>query len=121
MSLAEIREPIEELSFEDRVEPAEWLAATTAADDLAPEVEAESVRLAEKRLADLEVGLAHCISEDEVWRRAAARRAERTGFVKISIISTSPKVADSAVLTSINFLSICFIELCPIKAWHGFS
>jgi protein-arginine kinase activator protein McsA len=73
-TLDHIREQIQELSLEERVELTEWLLAGTTPDDIDAEIEAESERIAQERLARLEAGLAKTISEEEFWRRAAAHR-----------------------------------------------
>ena len=69
MSVAQIQEQIQNLSFEERVELAHWLKESTTLDNIDPEVEAESLRIANQRLADLESGRVKGLSEEEFWER----------------------------------------------------
>jgi hypothetical protein len=73
MSIAQIREQIEELSYEERVELSEWLQITTPVEDDDAYYEA----LAEKRSEELRTGKARLLSEEEFWAGVELAKQQR--------------------------------------------
>ncbi|TDU81434.1 hypothetical protein EI77_00742 [Prosthecobacter fusiformis] len=73
MSIAQIREQIDALSYEERVELAEWLHITTPLGD----DEDEEVALAEKRSEELRTGKARLLTEEEFWAGVQLAKKQR--------------------------------------------
>jgi predicted DNA-binding protein len=73
MSIAQIREQIEELSYEERVELSEWLQITTPVEDDDLYLQ-ETLVLAEQRSEELRSGKVKAISEAEFWDRVDSAR-----------------------------------------------
>jgi|GEM_PF-1951799 len=70
MSIAQIREQIDELSYEERVELSEWLQMTTPVEDEDDQAyQDEILALAEKRDAEINAGTKKLLSEEEFWSR----------------------------------------------------
>ena len=76
MSVTQIREQIIALNEAERAELSNWLADSSLADRLDPDVETESVRIADERLEGIESGKIEEFTEEEFWKRAAAQRAQ---------------------------------------------
>ena len=76
MSVVQIREQINALNDTERAELSSWLADSSLAERLNPDVEGESVRIADDRLEGIESGKIEEFTEEEFWKRAAARRAQ---------------------------------------------
>ena len=74
MSIAQIREQIEELSYEERVELSEWLQLTTPVEE---GDDAYFEALAEKRSEDLRTGKARLLSEEEFWAGVQLAKLQR--------------------------------------------
>lgn len=70
MSLATIREQIDELSYEERVELSQWLQMTTPVEEDEDDAYLqETLALAEQRSAELQSGKAVGIPWEEVRRQ----------------------------------------------------
>lgn len=76
MSIAHIREQIAELSYEERLQLADWLQITTALEDEDAE-EAAELALAEQRSEELKTGKANLLSEEEFWAGVQQAKLQR--------------------------------------------
>lgn len=76
-SVAQIREQIEGLNLEDRIELKVWLDESTSEELVEAGVESESVRIAEQRMADVAAGKSRLIESDEFWKRIQTRQHDQ--------------------------------------------